>query len=74
MSERFRNLVDLAFVMRANVQLGNLIQARHLVPKCLTGIKRAEFAEMKLWLTECLEDFYSKACSQLPNVEVSEYE
>jgi hypothetical protein len=69
---RYRNLMDLAFVMSAHIQLGDLVQARHLVPKCLLGIKRAEFAGMKLWLIECLADFYFNECSQLANNETTQ--
>ena len=68
-STTISQFAHLAFVMRANVQLGNLEQARRLVPRCLTGIKYAEFTEMKQWLTECLEDFYSKVFSQAPIAE-----
>jgi hypothetical protein len=63
--------IDLAFVFTALVQTGDLAKSQRLAPRCLCGIRDAKYVAMKLWLTECLQNYYEKVCQANAAAELS---
>ena len=56
--------IDLAFVFTALVETGDLSKSQRLARRCFSGMRDAKHVAIKLWLSECLHNYYEKVCQE----------